>query len=50
VKEQMKLIEDFLIFISAKMQEVEPWRSQNEADFDNAVEAVEKLVMNRLYS
>lgn len=31
------------------MSTVEPWRSQSEAEFDNALEAMEKLVMNRLY-
>lgn len=31
------------------MRGVEPWKSQSEAEFDNALEAMEKLVMNRLY-
>lgn len=31
------------------MREVEPWRKASEAEFDNATEAMEKLVMNRLY-
>lgn len=31
------------------MRAVEPWKSQSEAEFDNALEAMEKLVMNRLY-
>lgn len=46
----MKLIHDFLRFIADKMAQVEPWKSQTDAEFDNALEAVEKLVMNRLYS
>jgi hypothetical protein len=28
---------------------VEPWKSQSTAEFENAMEAMEKLVMNRLY-
>jgi hypothetical protein len=32
------------------MKQVEPWRSQNAEEFDNAMEAMEKLVMNRLYT
>lgn len=38
-----------LQFISERMLECEPWKSGPEADFDNATEAMEKLVMNRLY-
>ncbi|GMK53703.1 hypothetical protein CspeluHIS016_0102890 [Cutaneotrichosporon spelunceum] len=49
VNEQIKLIRDFLAFIEGKMRAVEPWKSQSEAEFDNALEAMEKLVMNRLY-
>lgn len=37
-------------FISEKMAQVEPWKSQSAAEFDNALEAMEKLVMNRLYN
>ncbi|WVQ80064.1 hypothetical protein IAT38_002165 [Cryptococcus sp. DSM 104549] len=50
VNEQIKLIHDFLAFISEKMAQVEPWKSQSSAEFDNALEAMEKLVMNRLYN
>ncbi|WVF67435.1 hypothetical protein IAT40_002191 [Kwoniella sp. CBS 6097] len=50
VNEQIKLIHDFLAFISKKMLEVDPWKSQSSAEFDNAIEAMEKLVMNRLYN
>ncbi|KAJ9106263.1 hypothetical protein QFC21_001408 [Naganishia friedmannii] len=50
VNEQIKLIHDFLHFISLKMKQIEPWRSQNTVEFDNAMEAMEKLVMNRLYT
>lgn len=31
------------------MAAVEPWKSQSDVEFDNALEALEKLVMNRLY-
>lgn len=36
-------------FIAAKMRENEIWKGASEKEFDNAVEAMEKLVMNRLY-
>jgi hypothetical protein len=32
------------------MEVCEPWKSQSEAEMDNAMEAMEKLVMNRLYN
>lgn len=31
------------------MQENELWRNSSESEFDNAIEGMEKLVMNRLY-
>lgn len=37
-------------FISEKMVQHEPWKGQTTAEFDNAMEAMEKLVMNRLYN
>ncbi|TXT15750.1 hypothetical protein VHUM_00253 [Vanrija humicola] len=49
INEQIKLVRDFLSFIAEKMTTVEPWKSQSPAEFDNALEAMEKLVMNRLY-
>ncbi|TFY78698.1 hypothetical protein EWM64_g5310 [Hericium alpestre] len=49
VTDQVKLINDFLGFISQKMRAAEPWRNATEAEFDNAMEGMEKLVMNRLY-
>ncbi|EIM86798.1 uncharacterized protein STEHIDRAFT_121647 [Stereum hirsutum FP-91666 SS1] len=49
VTDQVKLINDFLNFISGKMREAEVWRNGTEAEFDNAMEGMEKLVMNRLY-
>src|SRR5258708_25551623 len=40
---------DFEQFITAKMRECEVWRATSSEEFDNACEAMEKLVMNRLY-
>lgn len=50
VHEQVKLIRDFLAFIANKMTQCEVWRGVSDAEFDNAKEGMEKLVMNRLYS
>lgn len=50
VHEQVKIISDFLEFISKKMAMCEVWRTVSDAEFDNAREGMEKLVMNRLYS
>lgn len=50
VHEQVKIISDFLIFISGKMMACEVWRNVSDAEFDNAREGMEKLVMNRLYN
>jgi hypothetical protein len=50
VHEQVKIIGDFLEFISKKMGQCEVWRTVSDAEFDNAREGMEKLVMNRLYS
>lgn len=36
-------------FIAQRMQESDVWRNASEAEFDNAMEGMEKLVMNRLY-
>ncbi|PWZ03524.1 hypothetical protein BCV70DRAFT_197734 [Testicularia cyperi] len=48
-QDQVKLIFDFLDFIAARMRECEVWQNLSESDFENAKEAIEKLVMNRLY-
>lgn len=48
--EQGKIISDFLAFIANKMVLCEVWRGLSFAEFDNAKEGMEKLVMNRLYS
>lgn len=50
VHEQVKIISDFLVFITNKMALCEVWRDVSDSEFDNAKEGMEKLVMNRLYS
>ncbi|OJJ49346.1 hypothetical protein ASPZODRAFT_129783 [Penicilliopsis zonata CBS 506.65] len=50
VHEQVKIISDFLAFITNKMAQCEVWREVSDSEFDNAKEGMEKLVMNRLYS
>ncbi|KAI9841741.1 MAG: hypothetical protein M1837_000402 [Sclerophora amabilis] len=50
VHEQVKIISDFLVFITNKMGQCEVWRDVSDAEFDNAREGMEKLVMNRLYT
>ena len=50
VHEQVKIISDFLTFITGKMAQCEVWQGVSDAEFDNAREGMEKLVMNRLYS
>jgi hypothetical protein len=50
VHEQVKIIGDFLEFISTKMAQCDVWRTVSDAEFDNAREGMEKLVMNRLYN
>ncbi|KAK4226728.1 hypothetical protein QBC38DRAFT_479800 [Podospora fimiseda] len=50
VHEQVKIIGDFLTFIANKMAQCEVWRDVSDAEFDNAREGMEKLVMNRLYT
>lgn len=48
--EQVKIIGDFLVFIANKMAHCDVWRTVSDAEFENAKEGMEKLVMNRLYS
>ncbi|AEO55041.1 hypothetical protein MYCTH_2298407 [Thermothelomyces thermophilus ATCC 42464] len=50
VHEQVKIISDFLAFIANKMAQCEVWKDVSDAEFDNAREGMEKLVMNRLYA
>lgn len=55
--DQTRVINDFLDFIAGKMRGVDPWRSmlaendseRGELEFDMAMEAMEKLVMNRVW-
>ncbi|KIY49951.1 hypothetical protein FISHEDRAFT_72180 [Fistulina hepatica ATCC 64428] len=49
VNDQIKIINDFLNFIAERMRTVDPWKKCSDAEFDNAMEGMEKLVMNRLY-
>ncbi|KAG6336024.1 hypothetical protein ID866_3059 [Astraeus odoratus] len=49
VNDQVKVINDFLSFISVKMRETDVWHNASEVEFDNAMEGMEKLVMNKLY-
>lgn len=50
VHEQVKITSDFLAFIANKMMLCDVWRDVSDAEFDNAREGMEKLVMNRLYT
>ncbi|CCU75364.1 vacuolar protein sorting-associated protein 9 [Blumeria hordei DH14] len=50
VHEQVKIISDFLAFITNKMAQCDVWCEVSDAEFDNAREGMEKLVMNRLYT
>ncbi|KDR80762.1 hypothetical protein GALMADRAFT_241195 [Galerina marginata CBS 339.88] len=49
VNDQVKIINDFLVFIASQMRECDVWKNSSDADFENAMEGMEKLVMNRLY-
>ncbi|KAF7308905.1 hypothetical protein MKEN_01091000 [Mycena kentingensis (nom. inval.)] len=49
VGDQVKIIQDFLDFIVKPMRESEIWKNASDAEFDNALEGMEKLVMNQLY-
>ncbi|KAF9240615.1 hypothetical protein BU15DRAFT_45672 [Melanogaster broomeanus] len=46
---QVKVINEFLNFIAAKMKECDVWRNASDAEFEHAMEGMEKLVMNKLY-
>ncbi|CAG8643912.1 10066_t:CDS:10, partial [Paraglomus occultum] len=50
VNEQIKIIHDFLEFITLKMRETEMWQNASEQEFENAREGMEKLVMNRIFT
>ncbi|KAF8553586.1 hypothetical protein OG21DRAFT_1213070 [Imleria badia] len=49
VNDQVKVINDFLNFIATKMRESDVWRNASDTEFENAMEGMEKLVMNKLY-
>ncbi|KAJ7281391.1 hypothetical protein C8J57DRAFT_74492 [Mycena rebaudengoi] len=49
VSDQIKIINDFLNFIVKPMRESDIWKNASDAEFDNALEGMEKLVMNQLY-
>lgn len=49
VKEQVKLINDFKIFIFNKFKIYEPFKSLDSKGFKNAQEGMEKLIMGKLY-
>ncbi|KAJ7576981.1 hypothetical protein C8J56DRAFT_870192 [Mycena floridula] len=49
VHDQIKIINDFLTFISKQMRECDVWKNASDLEFDNAMEGMEKLVMNQLY-
>jgi len=49
VNDQVKIINDFLNFIAGQMRECDVWKNVPDVDFENAMEGMEKLVMNRLY-
>uniref|UniRef100_A0A060T504 ARAD1C07546p n=1 Tax=Blastobotrys adeninivorans TaxID=409370 RepID=A0A060T504_BLAAD len=48
--EQVKIISDFKVFIAAKMAVCPPFSNLSEHEMENALEGMEKLIMNRLYS
>ncbi|KAF9272771.1 hypothetical protein BGZ88_004424 [Linnemannia elongata] len=50
VNEQIKIIHDFLDFITGKMEMCELWRNVSDQEFENVKEGMEKLVMNRLFA
>lgn len=50
VHEQVKIVRDFLTFIYARMDLCDVWREVGDGEMDNAMEGMEKLVMNRLYT
>ncbi|EGG12020.1 uncharacterized protein MELLADRAFT_115110 [Melampsora larici-populina 98AG31] len=53
ISEQVRVVNDFLDFISIKMREIKggPWDPSicSDGEFDHAIEAMEKLVMNRVW-
>ncbi|KAG0308380.1 hypothetical protein BGZ99_001167 [Dissophora globulifera] len=50
VNEQIKIIHDFLEFITGKMAMCDLWKNATDQEFENVKEGMEKLVMNRLFA
>ncbi|KAF9914090.1 hypothetical protein BX616_008998 [Lobosporangium transversale] len=50
VNEQVKIIHDFLDFITEKMGMCDLWKDVSDQEFENVKEGMEKLVMNRLFA
>ena len=50
MNEQRKIIRDFMVFISGKMSHCTVWKDASDQEFNNAIEGMEKLVMNRVYA
>lgn len=49
-EEQVKIINKFKSFIAERMEEYPPFSTLSEVQMDNALEGMEKLIMNRLYT
>ncbi|WFD34588.1 hypothetical protein MCUN1_001429 [Malassezia cuniculi] len=49
-QDQVKLIFDFVDFISERMREASVWANLSREEFDLATEGMEKLIMNRVYT
>ncbi|KIM34491.1 hypothetical protein M408DRAFT_303717 [Serendipita vermifera MAFF 305830] len=49
VTDQVKLVQQFLAFIEPKMRECSAWKRESPEEFENTMEAMEKLVMNRIF-
>ncbi|KAG0044888.1 hypothetical protein BGZ83_009833 [Gryganskiella cystojenkinii] len=49
VNEQIKIVHDFLDFITGKMEMCDLWKNATDQEFENVKEGMEKLVMNRLF-
>ncbi|KAK9350390.1 hypothetical protein V1523DRAFT_83541 [Lipomyces doorenjongii] len=50
VREQVKIVQDFQNFIAPRMPLYPPFSTLPETEIANALEGMEKLIMNRLYS
>ncbi|KAK9479097.1 hypothetical protein V1514DRAFT_329182 [Lipomyces japonicus] len=50
VREQVKIVQDFQNFISPRIGLYPPFNNLPDTEISNAVEGMEKLIMNRLYA